>query len=86
MSKTEKFLVKLLRGTSDTNIDFDELCGLLEKLGFDKRIKVSHHIFTKDGITEILNLQPIGSKTKTYQVKQVRAVIVKYGLGGTGDE
>jgi hypothetical protein len=41
---------------------------------------------TKEGITEILNLQPFGGKAKTYQVKQVRAVIVKYGLGGTGDE
>jgi HicA toxin of bacterial toxin-antitoxin, len=86
MSKTEKFLVKLLRGTSDTNIEFDELCKLLEKLGFDQRIKGSHHIFNKEGIKEILNLQPLGSKAKTYQVKQVRAVIVKYGLGGTGDE
>jgi hypothetical protein len=86
MSKTEKFLVKLLRGTSDTNIDFDELCKLLKKLGFDERIRGSHHIFTKNGISEILNLQPVGSKAKTYQVKQVRAVIVKYGLGGTSDE
>jgi HicA toxin of bacterial toxin-antitoxin, len=86
MSKTEKFLVKLLRGTSDTNIDFDELCKLLGKLGFDQRIKGSHHIFSKEGITEILNLQSLGSKAKTYQVKQVRAVIVKYGLGGTSDE
>jgi predicted RNA binding protein YcfA (HicA-like mRNA interferase family) len=86
MSKVEKFLVKLLRGTSETNIDFDELCKLLEKLGFDKRIKGSHNIFTKDDVSEILNLQPMGSKAKTYQVKQVLAVIVKYGLGGTSDE
>ncbi len=86
MSKTEKFLVKLLRGTSDTNIDFDDLCKLLEKLGFNKRIKGSHHIFDKDGVAEIINLQPLGSKAKPYQVKQVRNIIVKYGLGGTNDE
>jgi predicted RNase H-like HicB family nuclease len=38
MSKAEKFLVKLLRGTSDTNIDFDDLCKLLEKLGMDSEV------------------------------------------------
>ena len=86
MSKAEKFLVKLLRGTSDTNIDIDDLCKLLEKLGFNKHIKGSHHIFDKDGIAEIINLQPLSSKAKPYQVKQVRNIIVKYELGGTSDE
>lgn len=86
MSKAEKFLVKLLRGTSDTNIDFDDLCKLLEKLGFSKRIRGSHHIFEKGDIAEIINLQPSGSKAKPYQVKQVRNIIVKYGLGGISDE
>lgn len=48
---------------------------------FDERIRGSHHIFTKDGIEEILNLQPKGNKSKPYQVKQVRNVILKYKLG-----
>ena len=59
---------------------FDELRHLLARLGFDERIRGDHHIYTKDGIEEILNLQPRGTKAKPYQVKQVRAVIVRYKL------
>jgi len=54
-------------------------------LGFEKRIRGSHHIFAKEGIEEILNIQPKGSKAKNYQVKQVREVILKYNLGGQED-
>ena len=71
MTRQDKFLDKLLRGTSDQNILFTDLCQLLVRLGFDERIKGSHHIFTKDQIEEILNFQPAGSKAKNYQVKQV---------------
>ncbi len=77
-----KLLVKILSGVSDTNISFTEICNLLIKLGFDERIKGSHHIFTKESVNEILNLQPKGSKAKPYQVKQVRNIILKYKLGG----
>jgi hypothetical protein len=42
--------------------------------------------FTKDGVEEILNLQPKGGKAKPYQVKQVRRLIVEYKLGGQDDE
>jgi len=53
-----KLLARILRGTSDTNIPFAEMCQLLSKLGFEERTRGSHHIFTKDGVEEILNLQP----------------------------
>jgi len=86
MSKYEKLLIQILRGTSDANIPFVGLCGLLKYLGFEERIKGSHHIFTKDGVEEILNLQPKGSKSKPYQVRQVRNVILKYKLGAGRDE
>ncbi|MBI4654174.1 MAG: type II toxin-antitoxin system HicA family toxin [Nitrospirae bacterium] len=81
MGKHEKLLLQILRGTSDANIPFEGLCGLLKHLGFDKRIRGSHHIFTLDGVEEILNLQPKGAKAKPYQVKQVRGVVLKYKLG-----
>jgi predicted RNA binding protein YcfA (HicA-like mRNA interferase family) len=80
MSKLEKLLIKVLRGTSDANIDFDELRNLLLRLGFEERVRGSHHILTKAGAEEILNLQPKAGKAKPYQVKQVRNVIVKYQL------
>ena len=82
MSQQDKLLAKILSGTSDTNISFEQLCQLLIRLGFDERIRGSHHIFTKEGIEEILNLQPKQGKAKAYQVKQVREMLLKYQLGG----
>ena len=65
---------------SDANVPFETLCNLLKRLGFDERIKGDHHIFTKDDVEEILNLQPKDGKGKPYQVKQVRNVILKYHI------
>lgn len=78
--------MKILSGLSDRNIDFDDLINLLLKLDFQLRIKGSHHIFTKDGIEEIINLQPKNNQAKPYQVKQVRDLIVKYALKIDADE
>jgi hypothetical protein len=80
MSKIHKFFLKLLMGSSDTNIGFYELRNLLLRLDFEERIKGSHHIFTREGVEEIINIQPNGTKAKPYQVKQVRNLIVKYKL------
>lgn len=80
MSKHDKLLDKLLRGTADSNIPFEGLCHLLRRLGFAMRVRGSHHIFSRDGVEEILNLQPRGTNAKPYQAKQVRDVILKYKL------
>lgn len=82
MSQQDKLLAKILSGASDTNISFEQLCQLLIRLGFDERIRGSHHIFTKEGVEEILNLQPKQGKAKAYQAKQVREMLLKYQLGG----
>ena len=81
MSKTDKIRERVLLGYSDANINFDDLRKLLSAMGFSERIKSSHHIFVKTGVEEIINIQPKGSKAKTYQVKQVRNIIQKYRLG-----
>lgn len=81
MSRLSKILDQILRGNSDANIDFKELCNLLEALEFRERIRGSHHIFTRGGVNEIINLQPRGSKAKAYQVRQVRQILVRYNLG-----
>jgi hypothetical protein len=86
VAKRDKFLDRILRGTSDANIAFEELRRFLQRLGFAERIRGDHYIFTKDGVEEILNLQPKGAQAKPYQVKQVRGVIVKYRLAGGKDE
>jgi hypothetical protein len=80
MGKAEKTLSLVLRGTSDANIPFKDLCSLLVKLGFSERVRGDHFIYFKEGVGEILNLQPIRSTAKAYQVKQVRTVILKYKL------
>ncbi len=81
MGKYEKLLLEILRGKSDANIEFDELRQMLRRLGFEERIRGSHHTFRRDGVEEKINLQRDKGKAKVYQVRQVRAVIVKYGLG-----
>ena len=82
MARWQKILERVLRGTSDANIDFSDLCSLLNSLGFAERVRGDHHIFTRDDVEEILNLQPRDGKAKPYQVRQVRGVIVRYKLGG----
>ncbi len=79
MSKARKTLADVLTGRSDANIPFSNLCHLLERAGFTRRQgSGSHVIFFKEGVEEILNLQPLGAKAKAYQVKQVRNVLLKY--------
>ena len=76
----EKTLEKLLRGESDANIRFDELCHLLQAKGFRMRVSGSHHIFTQPVVLERINLQREGSKAKPYQVRQVRRILATYKL------
>jgi HicA toxin of bacterial toxin-antitoxin, len=81
VSKTAKLLRLIMDGRSDGNIRFVDLCYVLSKAGFTLRSgKGSHHIFFKDGIPEIINLQPASGMAKAYQVKQVRDLLVKYRL------
>ncbi len=86
MARYDELLARILRGTSDANIPFNQLRHLLRRLGFDERIRGDHYIFMKGGVEEIFNLQPKGHQAKPYQVKQVRAVLVKYGLAGGHNE
>jgi hypothetical protein len=80
MSKIEKLYEHILMRQSDANVPFETLCALLKRLGFSERVKGDQHIFTKDGVEEILNLQPKDSKGKPYQVKQVRDIILNYQI------
>jgi predicted RNA binding protein YcfA (HicA-like mRNA interferase family) len=85
MARTHKLLEQILRGDADANIPFSGMAQLLKRLGFQVRIKGSHHIFWRDGVAEILNLQSHSGKCKPYQVKQVRNVILNYRLAGEAD-
>jgi hypothetical protein len=73
MAVHDKILEKVLHGHSDANVPFEALRGLLRRLGFQERVRGSHHIFFKEGIAEILNLQPKGANAKSYQIRQCGA-------------
>ena len=77
----KKFLNKVLSGLADKNIRFNDLTKLLLDLGFEKRVKGDHYIFTRHDILEIINLQPLkDGKAKAYQVKQIRNIILESKL------
>ena len=80
MSNIQKIIEKIVSGRSDNNIDFDAFRKFITEYGFQERIKGSHHIFSKNGIIEIINIQPLDNKAKSYQVKQVRNLLLKYKL------
>ncbi len=84
MSQTAKLFTKVCSGKADKNVKFLELRRLLIALGFSlNRIEGDHFIFIKDGIPEIINIQPDkrdSSKAKSVQVKQIRYLIEKYHM------
>jgi len=88
MGNHRKLYEHILLRRSDGNVSFDALCTLLEHLGFECRVRGSHHIFSKPDVEEILNLQPLNGKAKAYQVKQIRNIILRYGfrLGDAHEE
>ena len=69
MSRHDKTLRKVLSGRNDANLSFADLRGLLKHLGFDERVRGDHHIFTRDGLAEVINLQPKDGQAKPYQVR-----------------
>jgi hypothetical protein len=77
VTKQEKLLAKILSGKSDANIPFAPTISLLKHLGFAMRIRGSHHVIQYGDY--FLDLQPTPEgKVKPYQVKQLRAVLLKY--------
>jgi len=79
MSKWEKLLERLKDPAQDANWNFADLTRLLQGLGWEMRIRGSHHFFRKPAIPEVINLQPLGSKAKNYQVRQARNVLKACG-------
>lgn len=80
MATIQKVMQSIMSGTQDRNIKFIDLQKILYALGFECRIRGDHFIYSKDGIDEIINIQPAGNKAKAYQVKQIRNIILKYRM------
>lgn len=87
MGKYERIYDDIMNSRHDKNINFKDLCNLLEKLGFTLRIKGDHFIYYKEGIIGIIDLQPSKkdhAKAKPYQVKQVRILFQENNIGKEG--
>jgi hypothetical protein len=85
MASAAKTHRDVLSGRSDTNIRFSALRSLLQSMQFRERIKGGHFIYSRSDVQEIINIQPAsGGKAKPYQVKQIRDIITKYGIGSDG--
>jgi predicted RNA binding protein YcfA (HicA-like mRNA interferase family) len=54
---------------------------LLLHLGFQERTRGSHHVFFREDIEELLNVQSSSGKAKPYQVRQTRDYLIRHGLG-----
>lgn len=80
MGRHRKAYLAVLSGRADANISWEEMVSLLEYLGFSVRMHGSHHVFVRDGIDELLNLQRSGAQVKRYQVRQVMDILVRNGL------
>ena len=85
MSRSERLIQRILGGRSDANIRFADLRILMRNLGFDERVRGSHHLYRRHGVVEKVNLQRDDGNAKPYQVRQVRRLILKYKLGRNPD-
>jgi predicted RNA binding protein YcfA (HicA-like mRNA interferase family) len=81
----KKLLAKILQGTK--NVKFKELETLIKAFGFElARINGSHHIYNRNDIPEIINIQNRQGQASPYQVKQFLAIIEKYQLSLEDEE
>lgn len=59
MGKFEKLRDRILSGTSDSNIEFKQLCNLITRLGFAERVRGDHQYsatwFKSKGISSKAN-------------------------------
>jgi len=80
MGKYAKVYEHIMMRRSDSNVPFFDVCVLLSRIGFECRIRGDHHIFTMEGVEEIINIQPKNGMGKPYQIKQIRDLLLKYKL------
>ncbi len=79
MTKKQKLIRKLLSGSK--NITFQEAQTAIEAFGFQlTRIKGSHYIYTHPSVPELINLQNVDGKAKSYQIKQFLEIVERYNL------
>jgi hypothetical protein len=80
MGKRKKFYDKIMSGRSDGDIDFSQAVSLLQFLRFNMRVTGSHHIFRREDVTSLINIQPLQGRMKRYQVVQLRCVFERFNI------
>jgi predicted RNA binding protein YcfA (HicA-like mRNA interferase family) len=79
LNERQKILQKVLNNPK--NVRFLEVKSIVEAFGFKlSRISGSHHIFTHSNLSEIVNLQNVNGRAKSYQVKQFLRLVERYNL------
>ncbi len=77
---SRKLLVKLLAGHFQ-NVRFGDFQELLEDFGFYlSRVSGSHHIYTHEGIHDIINIQNVKGQAKPYQIRQALKLVELHNL------
>ena len=78
--RSRKLLIKLLAGHLQ-NVRFGDFKELLEDFGFRlSRVSGSHHIYTHEGISDIINIQNVKGQAKPYQIRQALKLIELHNL------
>jgi predicted RNA binding protein YcfA (HicA-like mRNA interferase family) len=69
-----KTLARVLAGSR--NIRFADIQHLVEGFGlYVSRTSGSHHIFSRPGIPELVNLQEVRGEAKPYQIRQFIKIV-----------
>ena len=69
-----------MRGET-ANVRFRDLIQLLLDLGFrETGGRESHRVFSRFGVTDLVNLQKVNGDAKLYQVRQIASNIRQYNL------
>ena len=76
-----KKLLLSLTGGALQNVRFGDMISLATGFGFRvERVSGSHHILTRPGIRELINLQNVDGQAKPYQIRQFIRLVERYNL------
>ena len=79
MPSAKRILARILGGSR--NVRFNDMVKLVTAFGFQPvRVAGSHHIYSRKGIPELVNLQDVGGEAKPYQVNQFLQIVEKHNL------
>jgi hypothetical protein len=77
----QKTKAALLDSNKDYGHRFADVVNFLSATGWILRVKGSHYIFKRRGISVLINLQPESNgRAKAYQIRQLRRALTQFNL------